>query len=85
MKIGSKRRRSKQQIADEKDEAMIKQQAIDDKLAKMEKLQAELADAQQQILDNQSASELVTNMIDQGFVKMNQEGVMVPGDAVNLN
>jgi uncharacterized protein YeeX (DUF496 family) len=51
----------------------------------MEKLEAELADAQQQILDNQSASELVTNMIDQGFVKMNQEGVMVPGDAVNLN
>jgi hypothetical protein len=44
-----------------------------------------LAEAQEQVLANQDASELVTNMMDQGFVKMNEEGVMVPGDAVQLS
>ena len=36
MKVGSKRRRTKQEIADQKMEAMAKQQAIEDKLAKYE-------------------------------------------------
>jgi hypothetical protein len=58
---------------------------LEEKLKSVEKLEAELAEAQEQVLANQSASELVTNMIDQGFVRMNEEGVMVPGDAVNLN
>jgi hypothetical protein len=34
------------------------------------------------VLANQDASELVSKMIDQGFVKMDEDGVMRPGDAV---
>jgi hypothetical protein len=63
-------------------EKLVRQVAIEKKLANVEKLQAELAEAQEQVLANQSASELVTNMMEQGFVKLSEEGVMVPGDAV---
>jgi hypothetical protein len=36
------------------------------------------------VLANQDASELVNKMLDQGFVKMDEDGVMRPGDAVQL-
>ena len=39
MKVGSKRRRTKQEILDQKSEAMAKQQAIQNKLAKFDCLE----------------------------------------------
>jgi hypothetical protein len=42
MKVGSKRRRTKQQIEDDKMETLTKQQAIQDKLKTIDKLQSEL-------------------------------------------
>ena len=41
MKLGSKRRRTKQTIEDEKLEAITKAQAIEEKLALLDKLQQE--------------------------------------------
>ena len=43
MKIGSKRRRTKQQIEDDKNVALSKQQAIEEKLMLIENLQRENA------------------------------------------
>jgi len=43
MKIGSKRRRTKQQIEDDKNVALSKQQAIEEKLVLIENLQRENA------------------------------------------
>jgi hypothetical protein len=37
------------------------------------------------VLANQDASELVRKMLDEGFVKMDEDGVMRPGDAVQLS
>lgn len=39
MKIGSKRRRTKQEIVEQKTEAKVKAQALNDKLASFERLQ----------------------------------------------
>jgi hypothetical protein len=57
MKVGSKRRRSKQEIEDDKVEKLVRQQAIEDKLANMKKLQEELQATQHQVASNQAASD----------------------------
>ena len=36
MKVGSKRRRTKQEILNQKEESVVKQQAIEEKLAKFD-------------------------------------------------
>ena len=41
LKVGSKRRRTKGQIAAEKEEAALKEAAIQEKLARLEQLEAE--------------------------------------------
>jgi molecular chaperone GrpE (heat shock protein) len=79
MKVGSKRRRTKQEIEDQKLEDRVKRQAVEDKLKTIDNLQAELQSTQQQVLDNQDAKDIVQNMLDQGFVQINPDGVMVPG------
>ena len=48
MKIGSKRRRTKQEIEDQKMENLSKRQAIESKLASFAQLQRELEEAREE-------------------------------------
>lgn len=45
MKVGSKRRRTKAEINEDKEKELIKQVTLEKKLKSIEKLEAELADA----------------------------------------
>ena len=78
MKVGSKRRRTKQEILDQKSEALIKQQAIEEKLAKYDQLQQELQEAKQKAEANSNAREIVNEMLEQGYVEVNDDGQLQP-------
>lgn len=79
MKIGSKRRRTKQEIMDQKTETQVKAQALNDKLASFERLQQELEDAKQQAQINQESNNVVNQMIDSGYVELGMDGMIRPG------
>ena len=81
MKVGSKRRRTKQEIRDQKEESMVKQQAIEDKLAKFDQMKRELEQAKQIAEENAEASEIVQGMIDQGFVEKAEDGTIMPSQS----
>ena len=79
MKVGSKRRRTKQEIEDQKMEAIAKHQAIQDKLASYDQLKQELESFKQQAEENAEASEVIENMLLQGFVERDEDGGIIPG------
>ena len=60
MKIGSKRRRTKQEIEDDKLAVISKQIAIEEKLALIENLQRENAKLKSQQPSNDEATEILT-------------------------
>ena len=74
MKIGSKRRRTKQQIEDEKLEALTKAAAIEDKLKSIDRLQAQLSDMKAQQQEDNEAERILSQMMDQGFVQRDESG-----------
>jgi uncharacterized protein (DUF3084 family) len=69
MKVGSKRRRTKQEIEDQKMEDLTKRQAVEDKMKAFVNLQAELQATQQQVTQNQSAADALQSMMHQGFIE----------------
>lgn len=81
MKVGSKRRRTKQEILDQKNEAVVKQQAIEDKLANYEVMKQQLEEARQLAEENAGASEVVQGMLEQGFVERADDGSYMPSQS----
>ena len=81
MKVGSKRRRTKQEILDQKQEAVVKQQAIEDKLANYEVMKQQLEEARQLAEENADASEVVQGMLEQGFVERADDGSYMPSQS----
>ena len=84
MKIGSKRRRTKQQIEDEKLEALTKAAAIEDKLKSIDRLQAQLSDMKAQQQEDNEAERILSQMMDQGFVQRDESGQWGPGPNASL-
>ena len=60
LKIGTKRRRTTEQIRVEKEEAALKEVALQEKLENASRLEAE-------ILNNQNAANILTDLIKQGI------------------
>jgi DNA-binding IclR family transcriptional regulator len=79
MKIGSKRRRTKQTIEDESLAALTKQQAIEEKLALFEKLKVENAQLKAQPETGSEAERVLSNMLQAGFVQREADGSWGPG------
>ena len=63
-------------------EGLAKKQAIEEKLQAFEQLRQELEDAKQQAQINAEANKVVNQMIDQGFVEVDQEGNIIPSQQV---
>ena len=84
MKIGSKRRRTKQQIEEEKLEALTKAAAIEDKLKSIDRLQAQLSDMKAQQQEDNEAERILSQMMDQGFVQRDENGQWGPGPTAGL-
>ena len=82
MKPGSKRRRTKQEIKEEKLAAVTKAQAIEDKLKALERLVEENAELKQQQEAGMKAQQALQSMMESGFVGMDENGTYVPGQAV---
>jgi uncharacterized protein (DUF3084 family) len=80
MKVGSKRRRTKQEIEDQKMEDLTKRQAVEDKMKAFVNLQAELQATQQQVTQNQSAADALQSMMHQGFIEQGPDGIYRPGN-----
>ena len=74
LKAGIKRRRTQQQIKDQKAEEEVRQQAIEEKLAKFEKLQQDYEQVKQEAQTNEQARNILANMIDSGQAQVDQNG-----------
>lgn len=74
LKAGIKRRRTTRQIDDEKAEAIIRQREIDEKLAKIDKIQEQLKAAQEEAAQHKAATEILTQMHQRGEVQMDENG-----------
>ena len=64
----SKRRRTKQQIQDDKAAAQAKQAALEEKLGLIDRLQQELAEVQAQQQVDLNAKKVLGQMLDAGFL-----------------
>ena len=72
LKVGVKRRRTTKEIADERNEAQLKEQAINQKMA-------EIAIKEKEIKNNASAAEILGNMIKSGVAVQERDGsISVP-------
>ena len=74
LKAGIKRRRTQRQITDERAEEILKQQAIEDKLAKFEELQSQLAEAKKEAENGKAATNILTDMINNGQAQVDENG-----------
>ena len=79
MAVGSKRRRTKLEIHEQKLEALSRQQAIEDKLKNLERLLEENAELKQQQDAGKKAQWTLQNMVSQGFLAVDEDGDFVPG------
>ena len=69
LKTTSKRRRTKQQIEEDKQEELAKENAMRTHEAQVQELQAEKEQAQQAANSNRSAAILMSDLINAGIVK----------------
>ena len=79
MKVGSKRRRTKMQIEEEKADALTKQQAIEEKLAFLETLVQENAALKAKQEGPNEAELVLSQMLEAGYVQRDGEGNWGPG------
>ena len=74
MKTSSKRRRTKQEIKDQKAEVLRKQKEIDERLASFDAMQFQMNQMQEQLSGQQDAVNDISMMFDQGLLKRGADG-----------
>ena len=74
MKLTSKRRRTKQEIKEEKTREELKQREIAEKMAAFEQLQAKYQKKEQELAELQNATKDIGKMFDQGLLKVDEDG-----------
>ena len=82
MKASSTRRRTKQEILEAKAAALAKEQAIQDKLKTIERLQQELAVVAAKQAEAVKAQDTIADMLNAGFLKIDENGNYAPGPNV---
>ena len=81
MKVGSKRRRTKQEILDDKAKAEAKAAAIDEKLALLDNLLQENAQLKAAAGGESEAERILSQMLAAGHVHRGPDGNWNPGPA----
>ena len=74
LKIGAKRRKTKAEIEELKEEERIKEQAIQDKLAQFDRMAKQIAELQQENNNNKIAKTILQDMIDKGEAVADDDG-----------
>ena len=82
MKASSTRRRTKQEIIDAKADALAKEQAIQDKLQTIDRLQKEMALLAAKQAEAVKAQDTIADMLNAGFLKIDENGNYAPGPNV---
>ena len=78
LKVGSKRRRTKAEIEDEKEQEALKQQKLESDLQELANLRGRIQEAEEQANTNKAAAELMSQMINAGHVQQDaQDQVMI--------
>ena len=77
MKIGSKRRRTKQELEDQRNEDQIRAQALEAKWARIEKMEQELEASKEQANNFKSAQATINDLIKKGLIRQNSKGSFV--------
>ena len=66
LKVGTKRRRTRQEIQDQKEEAELKQQSVEQKLSQIDSLMQRCAELEQKAQHNEAADLILRDMINKG-------------------
>ena len=79
LKVGTKRRRTRQEILDDKEEARIKEEGMQGKLAQIDSLTQRCAELEQKAKGNEAADLILRDMISKGQAVMDENGnVTIP-------
>ena len=79
MKVTSQRRRTKQEILDDKAAALAKEEAIQDKLKTIDRLHLELQKVQAAQEAHNKNEEAIQSMLNTGFIAPDGNGGYMPG------
>ena len=77
LKVGIKRRRTKAQIEQDKEEVILRDLDQREKMAELEDLRKRVLEAEQQAFNNKAAATLLSNMITNGTAKQTSGGSIV--------
>ena len=77
LKVGTKRRRTRQEILDEKEEARLKEESIEEKLAALEGLALRCARSEAKAKENESANDILKSFLDKGMAVIGDDGVWI--------
>ena len=75
LKVGSKRRRTKQECREEREQEEVKKAEVAAKLASFDSLRQEMESHKARADGNQGAHEVVQDMLDKGIVHLDENGV----------
>ena len=79
MRVGVKRRRTKTQINEEKEEAALREQAVNTSLLENQQMKQRLAHMEQEGSNNQNAAKILSELMQKGLVKQDESGnIQVP-------
>ena len=74
LKVGSKRRRTKNEIEEEKQEEIVKQEQLEQDMAELANLRGRVQRAEKEASENVGASKQLHNMMEAGIVKLDGDG-----------
>ena len=77
LKIGSKRRRTKAQIANDNEQTLLMAQETAQNLQELASLRARIGDAEQKAETNKAAATLMSQLINAGHVRQDTENTIV--------
>ena len=77
LKVGSKRRRTKQEVATDSQVQLDRENEIRTKFAQLDQLQQQMEQMQQQANDNRAAAVLMSDLVNAGVVKQKAENSFV--------
>ena len=84
LKVGSKRRRTKAEIDDEKEQEALKQQKLEVDLQELTNLRSRIQEAEEQANTNKAAAELMSQMINAGHVQQDAQDQVVINAAAGI-
>ena len=77
LKIGSKRRRTKKEIEDEKQEKLLKEQMVAEKMAQFEEMSKKIELLSKDNENNKAAAQILSDMLSKGDCIQQPDGSIV--------